>query len=70
MSSEDPKAAPAAEAAASGSGSSATSEYEIVTGAEAKPELSIVVGEGKEKDLEQGLDSIEKIISSQNSSHF
>ena len=55
MSSEEPKAAPA-EAAASGSGSSATSEYEIVTGAEAKPELSIVVGEGKEKDLEQNIE--------------
>ena len=55
MSSEEPKVAPA-EAAASGSGSSATSEYEIVTGADAKPELSIVVGEGKEKDLEQNIE--------------
>ena len=57
MSSEDPKDPKVlAEAATSGSGSSATSEYEIVTGAEAKPELSIVVGEGKEKDLEQNIE--------------
>ena len=56
MSSEDPTVTTEAIATTSGSGSSATSEYEIVAGAEAKPELSIVVGEGKEKDLEKNIE--------------